>query len=618
MQFGRTLERVLYNIRHANPRYGPVRLGKVDLADGFYRVGLNTSAIPKLGIIFPKFQGEEQMIALPLVLGMGWTSSPPWFCAATETVADLANNWSRKEEVPPHPLEDLAATLPEEEVSAPSEAGRNSKPKASRHGVKDSAKGPMPPALRVFHRPVSKTDIFVDDYVQQVQAPSAQQLQHQRRLLHSIDCVFRPVDQQDSSHRQDVPSRRKLKKGDAALMTRKEILGWLIDTIRGTIELPEHRRVRLQEIFDYLRGRKRVGLAKWRKFLGELRSMAIGIPGSRGLFGALQVGLRFADKDRIVITPEIRDQLDDFEYIARDLSSRPTYIAELVPDDPVAVGPHDACGEGMGGVWLPATENNPLEPILWRARFPKEITSRLVSWDNPTGDVTNSDLELAGLVAHCDVLVQELDCRGRTAVPLGDNTPMVSWALKGSTTTEGPAGYLLRLLSLHQRHHQYLAKPDYISGPANAMADDCSRKWKLSDSQLLAYFNSTYPQSVPWRLVTLRPEMDFSLTSALLRTRVPPASHLNDPQRRTGISEFGKSTLPRSRASTSTYATSPTSYLFSKFSPSVYDAERSRPAGTLSQLNRWRTTYPPSVRRSPNWGPWKTQGTTRRANVTWS
>ena len=35
MQFGRTLERTLQKIRHADPHHGPVCLSKVDLADGF-------------------------------------------------------------------------------------------------------------------------------------------------------------------------------------------------------------------------------------------------------------------------------------------------------------------------------------------------------------------------------------------------------------------------------------------------------------------------------------------------------------------------------------------------------------------------------------------------------
>ena len=48
MQFGRALERILYKVRHSNPHYGPVYIGKVDLADGFYRVWLSMGAIPKL------------------------------------------------------------------------------------------------------------------------------------------------------------------------------------------------------------------------------------------------------------------------------------------------------------------------------------------------------------------------------------------------------------------------------------------------------------------------------------------------------------------------------------------------------------------------------------------
>ena len=68
MQFGRTLERTLQQIRHADPTHGPVYLSKVDLADGFYRFGLALSGISKLGIVFPTHEGEEQLVAFPFVL----------------------------------------------------------------------------------------------------------------------------------------------------------------------------------------------------------------------------------------------------------------------------------------------------------------------------------------------------------------------------------------------------------------------------------------------------------------------------------------------------------------------------------------------------------------------
>ena len=81
---------------------------------------------------------------------------------------------------------------------------------------------------------------------------------------------------------------------------------------------------------------------------------------------------------------------------------------------------------------------------------------------------------------------------------MGDNIPGVVWHHKQSTSTTGPAAYLLRLNSIHQRHFRYLAKSYYLPGPANVMADDCSRMLHLSDSQLLARFNLLYPQPLPW------------------------------------------------------------------------------------------------------------------------
>jgi len=101
---------VLYQVHNANLWYGPVFLGKVDLADGFYHVALTLQAILCLAIVFPRYPGEEQLIAAPLVLPMGWVKSVPYFCMATETVVDMANSLPRTLVLPPHPLEEAALT----------------------------------------------------------------------------------------------------------------------------------------------------------------------------------------------------------------------------------------------------------------------------------------------------------------------------------------------------------------------------------------------------------------------------------------------------------------------------------------------------------------------------
>ena len=72
-------------------------------------------AILKLAVIFPEYPEEEQLVALPLSLLMGWVESVPYFCAGTKMVANIANNILARVRLPPHPLEELANTPPPEE-----------------------------------------------------------------------------------------------------------------------------------------------------------------------------------------------------------------------------------------------------------------------------------------------------------------------------------------------------------------------------------------------------------------------------------------------------------------------------------------------------------------------
>jgi hypothetical protein len=91
MQFRKALQMILQSLVDANPKYGPVYLIKVNIVDGFYCIWLNTTDIPKLACSLPAQLGNEPLLALPLVLLMGWTKSPPYFCATTETIVDITN-----------------------------------------------------------------------------------------------------------------------------------------------------------------------------------------------------------------------------------------------------------------------------------------------------------------------------------------------------------------------------------------------------------------------------------------------------------------------------------------------------------------------------------------------
>ena len=78
------------------------------------------------------------------------------------------------------------------------------------------------------------------------------------------------------------------------------------------------------------------------------------------------------------------------------MALRPTYIAEIVQRVPTDLGFTDASGQGAGGVWL--NPNRDGRHYVWRLKWPADIIAALVSFNNPNGSVTNSDLELAALI----------------------------------------------------------------------------------------------------------------------------------------------------------------------------------------------------------------------------
>jgi hypothetical protein len=668
MQFGRAFERILHKIHHANKKHGPVHLIKVDLSDGFYRVPLAPSHIPALGVAFPYLPHEQPLVALPLVLPMGWVSSPPYFCALTETAADLANtrlrtHWSP----PPHPLSyvanhpnneqpvsrfsspvslshlclqpssphNLAQSIPSRaplpSIAAPIPTGSPpprilavstssrlqptlpvSQIQPSALSTTDMIPTPVPLPLpsapflaRSYTQPLSYVDVYMDDFLGLAQGHSGLRNKVRATIFHSIDAVLRPLHPSDDVHRKAPISMKKLHKGDARWSTRKILLGWLVDTIAETISLPDHRADRLQLILQDLCQRRRISLKAWQQQLGELRSMALALPGGRGLFSTLYTGLtqpnnQSSQASRIRLIQPIKDALLDLSYLAKDLQLRPTRIAEITDSLPVAYGAADASGMGMGGVWL--SGDSTFTPTLWRHPFPSFVQQQLVTWEHPSGTITNSDLELLAQIASQDVIIFLRDCRERTVSTFTDNISSRAWQRKGSKATLGPAAYLLRILALHQRHHRYRATSDYISGPSNCMADDASRLWNLSNSELLSHFNSTYPQHQSWQLSQPQPNLLSALIMALQCKRSVPASFLPEPNHAMPIG-FDGSSIVATWASHLRFMTTPTQSPPYKYSPIGTAPAPSHQAVNLYDLAQWKQHSEPLGRHWPAWGP---------------
>ena len=589
MQFGRALPRILQTVVRADPRYGPVYLSKIDIADGFYRVWLQATDILKLGVALPTTPGQPPLVAFPLALPMGWVESPPYFTTLTETACDLANNHLRARDERPrltvHRLETVAATPPSDPVAA-QEKGRKCQT--------------MRPRM-TGHPPVAAVDVYVDDFILMAQTQS-QRDKVLRHTLHSIDEVFRPVQSQDPPHRKEPASVKKMLQGDACWATQKRILGWDLDTEASTITLPPHWVEHLYELLNLIRPpRKRVAIKVWHQLLGELRSMSAALPGARGLFSILQDSLSKADRNRVRLTARVWDTVADFTGIADSLRTRPTRLQELVPAERAHfMGASDACQRGMGGVWFGAA--GPLSaPLLWRFEFPSEVQDALVTATNPDGYISISDLELTALIAHKDVLARHACVGERTMWIATDNRAALAWSTKGSATSTAARAYLLRYNALHQREHRYVATHSHIAGKANVMADAASRLWHLDDAKLLSHFQQTYPQASPWRMLTLTPSTSSGLIGALFRQRPPPEYRLNESIPLPGPGSCGWSSVPTSKSTPTSSRMIP--FPSCKSLPSACAPAPLQPAVDLSGLGQWKTPSAPLVRRMPAWGP---------------
>ena len=646
MQFGRALERIITQVVRADPRYGPVQFIKIDLADGFYRVAVRAEDIPKLGVAFPALDHEEPLVALPLALPMGWTESPPYFCAVTETIADVANRrilrWRR---APLHKLERLANSRPADDQVRPPAADSSNAPVRPaddqvRQPAADSSNAPVlslatpplseaiplarNPLLPIRQRILASIDIFVDDFLGAAQGSPRRLNRIRRILMEAIDDIFRPLHPNDPATRREPISVSKLRKGDACWSTLKTVLGWVIDSVAMTISLPPRRLDRLSELLASIPlTQHRLAIPKWHRLLGELRSMTIALPGARGLFSSLQAALRTSDGNRLRLDKGFHDALADFRWIHQDLARRPTRLQELVPVGPTLLGAHDASGYAAGGVWLPGPTAIPRtarvrslasdgtlrrhrltepRPILWRSLFPLDIQARLVTHKNLFGDINNSDFELAGSLLQQEAAAQCYDIRERTTKDATDNLATMYWTRKGSTTTTGPPSQLLRMIAIHQRHHRYLNLKDYLEGKRNTMADDASRLTQLSDAALLTYFNSTYPQSKSWVLWTPTQPFLSAVIMALRRRTSPPELFLHAPPPPLDIG------LPGAPSAVSSewilpFKSMQIPSLFSKSSCTDTAPALLPPVATRSGLAQWKMPYAVLAKRSRQWGP---------------
>ena len=247
----------------------------------------------------------------------------------------------------------------------------------------------------------------------------------------------------------------------------------------------------------------RLPVSKLRSLIGKLRSMHLAVPGAIGHFFFIQKALTKAGSaSEAYLSKVFHREISDWQRLITDLLARPRFLAEVVRCLLTALGFCNASSVGAGGVWIDPDGTG--KNFVWRLPWPEDIVADLVTWENPTGGITNSDLELVAL------LLQEssfpLACsRDAWHAPLtgSGNTPAVSWCFRESSTLNLVMADLLCVRS--EMNSRALLTPPffYHPGTLNTMVDDASRRFDLSGNNLISFFRSKYRPSHSVGLWTL-------------------------------------------------------------------------------------------------------------------
>jgi hypothetical protein len=214
--------------------------------------------------------------------------------------------------------------------------------------------------------------------------------------------------------------------------------------------------------------------------------------------------------------------------LLRESTKEPTNCRDLICGWPDFVGIVDASSHGVGGVIF--GELSACTPTVFRWQGPENIRTSVVSLENPNGTITNSDLELAGLLMLW--LAMEEICgplHEKCVTLFNDNSPTIGWVTRLASRRSLVAEHLIQALALRLKIQQACPlTPIHIEGKRNTISDILSRSfgstpaWQCdTDTALLTLFNPMFPlpNQSSWTVFHLNCKVVTLMTSALQTQR---------------------------------------------------------------------------------------------------
>jgi hypothetical protein len=393
--------------------------------------------------VLPQASGGPVIIVVPSALQMGWQESPAYFCAATETGRDVIQ-WLMEKEIPMprHPCKKYM--MPDH------------RPKRSSHQLAKPW----------------KLSVYADDYILAVLSSAGIRFIERiaRSTLYGIHTIFPPPAISGHSGGKNPISDTKLERGDARLMTEKDILGFDGDGKARTWKLPKAKLGPICQELKKLGKQVRVQRPRLEKLTGKLVNVTRIAPAAKALLTPFFKALHTNPSAH-----KITKQPFDLFSAMQDLEARLTHVSELVKFTPSAAGLDDAAKPGMGGVWI----GPGFQPTVWRVEFPPDVQALFAE-----GALTINNLEMAAIVVQMMVLEALMPLRRTHVKIFSDNALAAVWARKLIVHSNSvTAARLVMVLAMRQRTNES-AMPlvEHWPGSMNVLADDTTRSFKTFNS----------------------------------------------------------------------------------------------------------------------------------------
>jgi hypothetical protein len=380
-------------------------------------------------------------------------------------------------------------------------------------------------------------EVFIDDLMgATIDLPGTNNIQRlEHAPLLAIHAMARPLQTEEPIPRETMAALNKLI-SEAGLTEQKVNLGWLFDTRRLLISLPDNKKIAWVREIDEMLELGKASAKRLEKNIGRYINVAQIIPAIYHFLNRLRSLEKRAKKQRGAIKLN-QECIDDLKFLRRviELANQGinmNLIAYLLPD---RVYRSDSCPYGLGGY-------NDLG-VAWRWYIPEHLLFR----------ATNNLLEhIATIIGPWLDIIQGRLKRGDCKLSISDSTTSCGWRKKSNFETDpdlllsedGPSPDpiegivrmdVCRFDALLLLENEICDFSQWLKGEENNVSDSLSRDFDIDDDKLTSLLKQKFPEQVPehFRIVPLPNEIVSWLTSTL--QKLPVKEQLQEKRMTTNI-----------------------------------------------------------------------------------